>query len=57
MSSITVGDLQRILEDVPEEYEVVMETTTNYDVKAGTSYAYINGIREEKSARSIFLMN
>ncbi len=57
MSSITVGDLRRILEDAPEEYEVVMETTTNYDVKAGTSYAYINGIREDNSTRSIYLMN
>lgn len=57
MSSITVGDLRRSLEDAPDEYEVVMEITTNYDVEAGTSYAYINGIREEKSTRSIYLMN
>lgn len=37
--------LKDILENVPEDYEVIMEITTSCDMKARTSIAYINGVK------------
>ena len=57
MSSILVGELKAILENVPEDYEVLMEITTGCDTKAGTSIAYINGVKREEELKEIRLMN
>ena len=57
MSSILVSELKAILEDVPEDYEVIMEITTGCDTKVGTSTAYINGVKREEEFKEIRLMN
>ena len=36
MRSLLVGELKDILENVPEDYEVIMEIRTGFDTKAGT---------------------
>lgn len=57
MSSISVYELKNLLDSYPEEYEVIMELTTKYDVKAGTSIAYINGVHKDDEHREVKLMN
>lgn len=57
MSSILVGELKAILENVPEDYEVIMEIRTGCDTKAGTRIAYINGVKREEEFKEIRLMN
>ena len=57
MSSLLVGELKDILENVPEDYEVIMEIRTGGDTKAGTSIAYINGVRRDEEFKGIRLMN
>ena len=57
LSSILVGELKDILENVPEDYEVIMEITTGCDTKAGTSIAYINGVKRDDEFKEIRLMN
>ena len=57
LSSILVSELKAILEDVPEDYEVIMEITTGCDTKAGTSIAYINGVKRDDEFKEIRLMN
>lgn len=57
LSSILVSELKAILEDVPEDYEVIMEITTGCDTKAGTSIAYINGVKRNDEFKEIRLMN
>lgn len=57
MSSLLVGELKDILENVPEDYEVIMEIRTGCDTKAGTSIAYINGVKREEELKEIRLMN
>lgn len=57
MSSILVGELKAILENVPEDYEVIMEITTGCDTKAGTSMAYINVVKRDEEFKEIRLMN
>lgn len=57
MSSISVGELKYILSKYPDDYEVIMEITTKYDVEAGTSIAFINGIKPDNESREIRLMN
>lgn len=57
MSSISKEELVAILKSYPDDAEVIMETTTKYDVKAGTSIAYINGIRYDENYNEIRLMN
>ena len=42
MSSILVSELKAILENVPEDYEVIMEIRTGCDTKAGTSIASVS---------------
>lgn len=57
LSSLLVSELKAILEGVPEDYEVIMEITTGCDTKAGTSIAYINGVKREEEFKEIRLMN
>lgn len=57
MSSLLVGELKDILENVPEDYEVIMEIRTECDTKAGTSIAYINGVKIDDDFKEIRLMN
>lgn len=57
MSSLLVGELKDILENVPEDYEVIMEIRTGCDTKAGTSIAYINGVKKDDEFKEIRLMN
>ena len=57
MSSILVSELKAILDDLPEDYEVIMEITTGYDTKAGTSIAYINGVKRDDEFKEIRIMN
>ena len=57
LSSLLVGELKDILENVPEDYEVIMEIRTGCDTKAGTSIAYINGVRRDEEFKEIKLMN
>ncbi len=57
MSSILVGELKDILENVPEDYEVIMEITTGCDMKAGMSIAYINGVKRDDEFKEIRIMN
>lgn len=55
--SKVVTQLKDILEDVPEDYEVIMEIRMGCDTKAGTSIAYINGVRRDEEFKEIRLMN
>lgn len=57
MSSLLVGELKDILENVLEDYEVIMEIRTGCDTKAGTSIAYINGVKRDDDFEEIRLMN
>ena len=57
MSSLLVGELKDILENVPEDYEVIMEIRPGCDTKAGTSIAYINGVKRGDDFKEIRLMN
>ncbi len=57
MSSISVGELKYILSMYLDDYEVIMEITTKYDVEAVTSIAFINGIKPDNEFREIRLMN
>ena len=57
LSSILVGEMKDILEYVPEDYEVIMEITMGCDTKAGTSIAYINGVKRDDEFKEIRLMN
>lgn len=57
MSSISVGELRYILNKYPDDYEVIMQLTTKYDIEAGTSIAFINGIEVNDEFKEIRLMN
>ena len=57
MSSISVGELKYILSRYPDDYEVIMEITTKYDVEAGTTISFINGIKVNHETKEIRLMN
>lgn len=57
MSSISVGELKYILSKYPDDYEVIVELTTKYDIEAGTSIAFINGIEVNDEFKEIRLMN
>lgn len=57
MSSICVEDLVNILQQYPEDYEVIFEVRELVDGKPKTSIAYINGIRADNEYREIRLMN
>ena len=61
MSSISVSDLKSILENYPDDYEVVMNIKHKYPIskKEGLRgwYAYINGVKVDDDFREIRLMN
>ena len=57
MRSLLVGEMKDILENLPEDYEVIMEIRTGCDTKAGTSIAYINGVKIDDDFKEIRLMN
>jgi hypothetical protein len=61
MSSILIGDLKSILENYPDDYEVVMNIKHKYPISKGEGlrgwYAYINGVKADDDFREIRLIN
>ena len=61
MSSISVGDLKSILENYPDDYEVVMNIKHKYPISKEEGLrgwcAYINGVKVDDDFREIRLMN
>ena len=61
MSSISVGDLKSILENYPDDYEVVMNINHKYTISKEEGLrgwrAYINGVKADDDFREIRLMN
>lgn len=61
MSSISVGELKSILENYPDDYEVVMNIKHKYPISKESGFkgwcAYINGVRVDDDFREIRLMN
>ena len=61
MSSISVGELKSILENYPDDYEVVMNIKHKYPIPkeegARGWCAYINGVKADDDFREIRLMN
>lgn len=61
MSSISVGELKSILENYPNDYEVIMNIKHKYPISKESGekgwIAYINGIRIDDDFREIKLMN
>lgn len=61
MSSISVGELKNILEQYPDDYEVLMHLHHKYPISKDEGvkgwYAYINGVNADESHREIKLMN
>lgn len=59
MSSISVGELKSILENYPDDYEIVMSIKQKYptfsDIRCWR--AYINGVKADDDFRAIILMN
>lgn len=60
MSSILVGELQDMLKQYPDDYEVIM-SLTEYDPNSENhqkhSIAYINGVGVDDDFREVKLMN
>lgn len=61
MSSILVGELKSILENYPDDYEVVMNIKHKYPISKKEDlrdwYAYINGVKADDDFQEIRLMN
>lgn len=61
MSSISVGELKSILENYPNDYEVIMEIKHKYPISKESGkkgwIAQINGVDTNDSFREIRLMN
>jgi len=55
--SIQVKQLMSLLEQVPDDYEVIFELTERADGESKTSIAFINGFRVEDEYREVRLMN
>ena len=53
MSSITVGEIKRLLKEVPDDYEVIMELNKGNS----SAIAMINGFRVVDDYREVRLMN
>lgn len=57
MSSISVGDLKSILENCPDDYEVVMNIKHKYPISKESGLrdwsAYINGVKTDDDFREI----
>lgn len=61
MSSISVGDLKSILENYPDDYEVVMNIKHKYLISKKEGLrgwcAYINSVKADDNFQEIRLMN
>lgn len=61
MSSIPVGDFKELLEECPDDYEVIMEIRHKYTIPKSMGekgwIAQINGIHVDDDKREIRLMN
>lgn len=61
MSSISVGDLKFIIENYPDDYEVVMNIKHKYPISKEEGlrgwYDYINSVKVNDNFREIRLMN
>ena len=61
MSSISVGDLKSILENYPDDYEVIMNIKHKYPISKEEGLigwcAYINAVKVDEDFREIRLMN
>lgn len=61
MSSISVGELKSILENYPDDYEVVMNIKHKYPISKESGFkgwcACINGVKADDDFREIMLMN
>lgn len=61
MSSISVSGLKSVLEDIPDDYQVVMNIKHKYPISEESGrkgwIAYINGIERDDDYREIRLMN
>lgn len=61
MSSILIGELKSILENYPDDYEIIIEIKHNYPISKESGekgwIAYINGINVDNDFREIRLMN
>lgn len=61
MSSISVGELKSILENYPDDYEVVIKIKHKYPISKESGFrgwcAYINGVKANDDFREIRLIN
>lgn len=61
MSSISVGELKSILENYPDDYEVVMNIKHKYSISKEEGLrgwcAYINEVKVDNDFREVRLMN
>ena len=56
MSSITVGEIKYLLEEVPDDYEVIIELNKG-NTENSSVIAMINGFRVVDDYREVRLMN
>ena len=56
MSSITVGEIKLLLEEVPDDYEVIIELNKG-NTENSSVIAMINGFRVVDDYREVRLMN
>ena len=56
MSSITVGEIKLLLEEVPDDYEVIMELNKG-NTEMNSVIAMINGFKVVDDNREVRLMN
>ncbi len=56
MSSITVGEIKFLLEEVPDDYEVIIELNKG-NTENSSVIAMINGFRVVDDYREVRLMN
>lgn len=61
MNNISVGELKSILENYPDDYEVVMNIKHKYPIYKESGFrgwcVYINGVKADDDFREIKLMN
>lgn len=61
MGSISSSDLQNVLQNYPDDYEVIMKIRTKQNHHFGTgsqeSIAFINGVKVNDEFREIYLLN
>lgn len=59
MNGISVGELKSILENYPDDYEIVMSIEQKYPIFSDIRCwrAYINGVKADDDFQEIILMN